>query len=184
VRTPVGAVELEQVNRALATELGGDQASVDAARILRPAGTLSHKHEPPAPVELLKLDPATIYDAAELLDGLKPAPPHSTPTSRPRTARRALDELILAIPAATYVHQLAGLEPGRSGKVNCPFHADEVPSLQLYADGTFYCFGCRAGGSIYDFAARIWSSDTKGQAFIELRARIAQTFGIPTATSA
>jgi len=36
LRTRVGAVELEQTNRTLASHLGGDLASVDAARILRP----------------------------------------------------------------------------------------------------------------------------------------------------
>ncbi len=73
LRTRVGAVELEQANRTLASHLGGDLASVDAARILRPAGTLSHKHRPPAPVELLHLDPAAQYELAELVDGLTPA---------------------------------------------------------------------------------------------------------------
>ena len=92
--------------------------------------------------------------------------------------RTELDELLLAIPAATYVRELAGLEPRRDGKVNCPFHADDTPSLQLYEDGTFYCYGCRAGGSIYDFAGALWSLEAKGRAFLELRARLAASFGL------
>jgi len=36
LRTRVGVLELEQANRTLASHLGGDLASVDAARILRP----------------------------------------------------------------------------------------------------------------------------------------------------
>jgi hypothetical protein len=124
LRTRVGAVELEHANRTLARHLGADLASVDAARILRPAGTLSHKHRPPAPVELLHLDTAGRYELAELLDGLAPAP---SPTNaagggRVRAGRTELDEQLLAIPAATYVRELAGLEPCRDGKVNCPFH--------------------------------------------------------------
>jgi hypothetical protein len=178
LRARVGAVELEQTNRTLASHLGGDLASVDAARILRPAGTLSHKHQPAAPVELIHLDTAGRYELAELLDGLAAAP---SPTSAPgdgrvRAGRTELDELLLAIPAAIYVRELAGLEPGRDGKVSCPFHADDTPSLQLYGDGTFYCYGCGAGGSVYDFAGRLWSLETRGRAFLDLRARLADRF--------
>lgn len=178
LRTRVGAVELEQANRALASHLGGDLASVDAARILRPAGTLSHKHRPPRPVELLHLDVAAQYDLAELVEGLTPPPSRPVVVGRERAGRTELDELLLAIPAATYVRELAALEPRRDGKVNCPFHADDTPSLQLYEDGTFYCFGCSAGGSVYDFAGHLWSLDTKGRGFLELRARLADFFGV------
>jgi DNA primase len=66
--------------------------------------------------------------------------------------------------------------------VTTGFHQDDTPSLQLYQDGTFYCYGCDAGGSIYDFAARLWGVDTKGRAFLDLRARLADELGlhIPT----
>jgi hypothetical protein len=57
-------------------------------------------------------------------------------------------------------------------------HADETPSLQLYEDGTFYCYGCGAGGSIYDFAGTLWSLGTKGHAFLKLRAQLAHSFGL------
>jgi hypothetical protein len=180
LRTRVGVVELEQANRTLASHLGGDLASVDAARILRPAGTLSHKHRPPASVELLHLDPAARYELAELVDGITPAGSRLAPAAigRERAARTELDKLLLAIPAATYVQELTGLKPRRDGKVNCPFHSDETPSLQLYKDGTFYCYGCGAGGSIYDFAGTLWSLATKGRAFLKLRARLAGSFGL------
>ena len=176
LRTRVGPVELERANRALASHLGADLASVDAARILRPAGTVSHKHRPPAPVELLHLDADLRYELVALLDGLTLAPLRTAAAAagRERAARTELDELLLAIPAATYVRELTGHAPRRNGKVNCPFHADATPSLQLYEDGTFYCYGCGAGGSVYDFAGRLWSVDTKGHAFLELRARLAE----------
>jgi hypothetical protein len=135
LRTRVGAVELEQTNRTLASHLDADLASVDAARILRPAGTLSHKHRPPAPVELLHLDGAAQYELAELVDGLTPAPsrPAGAAAGRGWAARTALDELLLAIPAATYVRELTGLESRRNGKVNCPFH--EVSGRRAVTDG-------------------------------------------------
>jgi len=184
LRTRVGVVEVEQTNRTLASHLGGDLASVDAARILRPAGTLSHKHRAPARVELLHLDWAAQYELAELVDGLTPAPsrPAAAAAGRERAARTELDKLLLAIPAASYVRELTGLEPRRNGKVNCPFHHDDTPSLHLYEDGTFYCYGCGAGGSIYDFAGTLWSLDTKGRAFRELRARLADSFGLRACT--
>ena len=82
--------------------------------------------------------------------------------------------------ATTYVRELAGLEPRRDGKVHCPFHHDETPSLQLYDDGTWCCFAQhgtegRIGGSIYDFGGRLWCLDTKGRGFLELRHRLAET---------
>jgi len=185
LRTPVAPVAVEQANGTLAHHLGADLASVDAARILRPAGTLSHKHQPPAPVELLHLDRAARYELAELVDGLEQAPsgPAADTAIRESPPRTELDELLLAIPAATYVRELAGLERRHNGKVNCPFHSDQTPSLQLYEDGTFYCYGCAVGGSIYDFAARLWSLDTKGRAFLELRARLAETLGLRITSS-
>ena len=84
-----------------------------------------------------------------------------------------VDRGLRAIPAAEYVKALSGREPNRAGKVRCPFHPDERPSLHLYDDGSFYCFGCGTGGSIYDFAAALWGMSTKGHAFLELRARLA-----------
>ena len=180
LRTRVGVVELEQANRTLASHLGGDLASDDAARILRPAGTLSHKYRPPVPVELQHLDAAVRYEIAELVDGLPPAPspPDTAAAARARAARTELDELLLAIPAATYVREFTGLTPRPNGKVNCPFHHDCTPSLHLYEHGTFYCYGCGVGGSVYDFAGTLWSLETKGRAFLELRARLADYFGL------
>src|SRR3954447_18231068 len=52
----LGRDELERANRRLAHALGADPASADAARILRPPGTCSHKRLPPVPVEPIRLD--------------------------------------------------------------------------------------------------------------------------------
>jgi hypothetical protein len=77
------------------------------------------------------------------------------------------------------VQALTGREPNRAGKVHCPFHEDRHPSLQLYEDGSWYCFGaCRRGGTIYDFAAALWSIGTKGRGFIQLRDRLAVELGV------
>ena len=55
--------------------------------------------------------------------------------------------------------------PNREGKIRLPVSQDSNPSLQLYPDGSFYCFGsgCRAGGSIFDFAARLWGIVPRGR---------------------
>jgi hypothetical protein len=58
-------------------------------------------------------------------------------------------------------------------------HQDRTASLQLYQDGTWYCYGaCHAGGSVFDFASRVWSTGTKGQEFLRLRARLAAELGL------
>jgi hypothetical protein len=174
LRHSVDLDELEQANRRLAIRLGGDLASVDAARILRPPTTVNRKHAQPAPVRLLALHPARRYQLHELTAGLDDPSGRPRPHSHPgRAASGDLDRQLLAIPAATYVPALTGRQPNRAGKVSCPFHDDHTPSLQLYDQG-WYCFGaCRAGGSIYDFGALLYGLDTKGRGFLELRDRLA-----------
>ena len=178
---PVTVAELERANRRLAHALGGDLASVDAARILRPPSSWNHKHSPPTRVELIELDQARHYDVDALVDRLDdpPARPRDAAIRGRRTTRTEIDRLLLAIPAVEYVRVIAGISPDRAGKIHCPFHEDRTPSLQLYEDGTWYCYGaCQAGGSIFDFAARAWRMDTKGRAFLKLRARVADELGI------
>jgi hypothetical protein len=53
---PVGADWAKRANRRLAVALGADLAATDPARILRPAGTLNHKHDPPRPVVCTRLE--------------------------------------------------------------------------------------------------------------------------------
>jgi len=176
--------EIESANRRLALSLAGDPACADAARILRPPGTLNHKHSPPRPVTLLVLREHARYTLADLADGLPPEPVQSTDAARApagrRTVRTSIERDLLAIPAEEYVRVLAGLSPNREGKVLCPFHDDSDPSLQLYPDGGFYCFGsgCKAGGTIFDFAGRLWGISPRGAGFIELRERLAHHFDL------
>jgi CHC2 zinc finger len=173
---PVTVPELERANRGIAHALGGDLASVDSARILRPPSSWNHKHSPPSPVELIELDRTRRYDFEQLIDGLDDPPARllASVATRRRTERTEIDRRLLAISAAEYVRALAGVSPDRAGKIHCPFHEDRTPSLQLYEDGTWYCYGpCNAGGSIFDFAARVWRMDTKGRDFLKLRTRLA-----------
>jgi hypothetical protein len=161
----------------------------DIARILRPPDTFNHKHDPPRAVSLLAYREDARYTLAQLTDGLPDDPdprrPEHAGPMRPRAGRTMLDRELLAIPAAEYVRVLAGLVPNRAGKVLCPFHHETDPSLQLYPDGSFYCYGrhnddraCRKGGTIFDFAAALWGIGTRDQDFLELRERLARVFGL------
>jgi hypothetical protein len=172
--------QVEIANGRLALALNGDLSSVDVARVLRPPETLNHKHRPPRRVSLLVYQASAVYALSDLIVGL-PDLPHATRASRrahrvpPRTA---LDLQLLAIPAADYVQALVGCAPSRTGKIVCPFHDDHRPSLQLYGDGSFYCFGCRRGGTIYDFAAHLWGAGTRGSEFLALRERLRRHFAV------
>jgi CHC2 zinc finger len=180
--------QVESANRRLALELNGDAGCFDIARILRPPDTFNYKHDPPRAVSLLACREDARYTIAELTDGL-PADPHPRGPAHAggvtrRAGRTMLDRELRAIPAAEYVRVLAGLVPNSAGKVLCPFHDETDPSLQLYPDGTFYCYGsgCKKGGTIFDFAAALWFSGTRDQDFLELRQRLARVFGL-TSTS-
>jgi len=140
-------------------------------------------------VRLLQHNPNARHALPELTASLpkdpQPRQSYAPRASPSRTDRDALDRELLAIPAAEYVRVLASLTPNRAGKVLCPFHQESRPSLQLYPDGTFYCFGrhskdhaCHKGGTIFDFAAARWGLGTRGNDFVELRRRLATTFGL------
>jgi hypothetical protein len=190
LRSAVDADQLPELNRKLAGTVGGDLASVDAARILRPPATLNHKYEQPIATRLELLESSRAYDALELTVGLIDPHPKANYTaqvaphrpSRPLVpAWRQVEEALRQIPASEYVPQLAGEELNAEGKIHCPFHGDgkeRTPSLQVYPPFEWACFGCQRGGSIYDFASYLWRIPTKGAGFHELRERLAEQFGI------
>jgi hypothetical protein len=167
--------ELEQANRRLAVQIGGDLAATDAARVLRPPTSKNHKHTPATRVELLLLQPARRYQLADLTAGLRDPSPSPRSSSHPiRAATSELDQLLLAVPASTYVPALTGCQPNRAGKIRCPFHDDRHPSLQLYQHD-WYCYGaCRTGGTIYDFGALLYGLRPRGREFLQLRQRLAE----------
>lgn len=59
--------------------------------------------------------------------------------------------------SAREVAEMNGLHPNRAGFICCPFHHEKTASLKLYENGTWYCFGCRRGGSSIDFAAALYN---------------------------
>lgn len=50
------------------------------------------------------------------------------------------------------VQKLLGLPERRNTKIKCPFHTERTPSMTIYSDGHFHCFGCgKRGGNAIDF---------------------------------
>jgi hypothetical protein len=180
LRSPISARRVGELNRRLAHALGADSGSVTAATaILRPPGTLNHKHAPPRPVSALALRPWQRVSVAELEQRLPQLPAAPAPSPSPDPARNGGDALLTIAPS-TYVRVLTGRSPGRDGKVCCPLHADDTPSLHVYPEPAhgWFCFGCQRGGSIFDLAAALWGLQTRGPNFLELRSRLNELFGL------
>ena len=180
---PLARDEVERANRRLAHALGADPASADCARILRVPGTFSHKHDPPAPVDAIRLDADGRVSVNDVVGSLADPPvPRRTTLSVPAEHRG--DDPLLAIAPDVYVRRLLGVEVPRHRKVRCPFHEDRHASLHVYetAERGWYCFGaCRRGGTIYDLAAPLYGYSARGEDFLRLRAELRRLFGLEAA---
>ncbi len=174
---PVSVEVAEDANRRLAHTLGADPVCYDGTRILRPVGSLNHKHQPARPVTQLAPVRRRPYRLADVTAALPAAPRLSAPVAA--ASRSARDDRLLEISPRDYVPALTGRPLGRDLKVACPFHDDKTPSLHAYAtpERGWYCFGaCRCGGSIYDLASGLWQLDTRGPEFVELKFRLRREF--------
>ena len=58
---------------------------------------------------------------------------------------------VSALDAAERFAGIEGRRIGRRTKACCPLHSERTPSCVFYENGTFYCFGCHAGGTSIDF---------------------------------
>jgi len=59
------------------------------------------------------------------------------------------------------ISRLLGIrETGRRYAIRCPFHSrDSTPSLAIYPDQSFYCYGCQKhGANAIDFIMLLGSS--------------------------
>jgi hypothetical protein len=123
LRDTIDVAGLERVTRKLAYHLGGDLASTDAPRILRPPGTLNHKYTPPVAVGLISSHRDAAYDSDELTAGLHdPADDCEHTAAPPATGGTEFDRALCAIPTTAYVRALTGSTANRAGKIRCPFH--------------------------------------------------------------
>jgi hypothetical protein len=187
---PLRQVPLERANRRLAYRINACQSAVtNVAAILRPPGTANFKYDPPAPVALTRFTGERFV--ADGVAGSLADPPARARRQRSQRTRLRSNDPLLAIEPAAYVEALTGRRVGRDGKVACPFHPDERPSLHAYPDPAagWACFSARCwqgdrpnGGDIYTLAAQLWltgqSADTplRGKRFIEVRERLMALF--------
>lgn len=65
--------------------------------------------------------------------------------------------------------------PVKRGFICCPFHSEQTPSLKLYENNTWYCFGCGAHGDVIDFVSKM-----EGKTFSETIRSLAAELGIGT----
>jgi RepB DNA-primase from phage plasmid len=86
LRSPLASQAAMRANRRLALALKGDIAATDPARILRPAGSLNHKHAPPREVLCTRLERET-FEVREVVGALSDDPRYLRHAGQPR--RRA-----------------------------------------------------------------------------------------------
>lgn len=53
-----------------------------------------------------------------------------------------------------------GMVPNHAGFIVCPFHNEKTASMKIYPT-SFYCFGCHAGGDIFEFVQKMDQCDFK-----------------------
>lgn len=59
---------------------------------------------------------------------------------------------IKELPILDVIKNLCGVSVGRNEMMNCPFHAEDTPSLKVYSKtSTFKCFGCEEQGDSIQF---------------------------------
>jgi hypothetical protein len=177
----LAARQLERANLRLAHALGACQSAVtNAAAILRPPATRSWKYDPPVPVTLERYTGERFDADADGVAGALGRP--RSPRSR-RAGTRS-DDPLLAIEPAVYLEALTGRRVGRDGKVACPFHPDERPSLHAYPDpargGACYSARCWRGerpngGDIYELAGQLFGLPQQTD-YVRLRRRLYELF--------
>jgi hypothetical protein len=179
LREPLSPREAELANLRLAHAFGSDAACYDAARILRPPDTWNHKRHPPTRVTAVRLRSGVAFEAADVI-ARTPSIDGARVERRwaDRGQRAVPDDPLLRIVPAVYVSHLLGVRVRGGHKTRCPFHTDERPSLHVYSTPArgWSCFSCGRGGSIYDLAAEVWGTGTRGREFIELRSRLTERF--------
>jgi hypothetical protein len=178
-------IELAEVCRRLAAEVGGDLAVCHPGASLRLPGTRNHK--PGAGwCELLAADLALApYELGELVGELPEASPGGAATrsgtalegGRRRGPWRGEDPLS-RIPPPVYVMALCGVAvPEGGGAISCPLpgHDDAHPSCVVSADVArgWRCFshpGGPVGGRVYDLASALTGGPVgaalRGRAFL------------------
>ncbi|MGC8778989.1 MAG: CHC2 zinc finger domain-containing protein, partial [Candidatus Caldatribacteriaceae bacterium] len=68
-----------------------------------------------------------------------------------------LEEIKNRIDLVEFISRYVDLKPaGRNFKGLCPFHEEKTPSFMVSREkGIFHCFGCGAGGNLFNFVMRV-----------------------------
>ncbi len=80
---------------------------------------------------------------------------------------------VSALDAAERFAMIEGKRIGRRVKACCPLHNEKTPSCVFYENGTFYCFGCHAGGTSIDFTMAYFHESS-----VDAAKRIVSAFGL------
>lgn len=90
-------------------------------------------------------------------------------------SRDTVDRVRQAADIVAVVGEVVSLRKAGKNYVGlCPFHGERTPSFYVSPDkGTFYCFGCKKGGSVFDFVM-----ETQHLGFAEAVELLAKRFGV------
>jgi len=90
-------------------------------------------------------------------------------------SRESVDRVRQAADIVAVVGEVVSLRKAGKNYVGlCPFHSERTPSFYVAPDkGTFYCFGCKKGGSVFDFVM-----ETQHITFAEAVELLAGRFGV------
>lgn len=66
-----------------------------------------------------------------------------------------------------------GIDTNRAGFCSCPFHSEKTPSMRIYNNDSYYCFGCGAHGDVIDFVRQYF-----GLSFREAVEKLAEDFNL------
>ena len=80
---------------------------------------------------------------------------------------------VSALDAAERFTGAAAKRIGRRFKACCPLHNERTPSCVFYESGTFYCFGCHAGGTSIDLTMAYFHESS-----VDAAKRIVSAFGL------
>jgi len=144
-----------------------DDMCAEQARVMRLAGTINYKTGRYSRLVQVDLSLAP-YSVAELVGDLPdPAGPTGSSRRRPRACGVGAEDPYRRIPPPEDFARLAGVSVPRSGYVLFPssLHSEKTASCRVWPEpsGGWWCFGCGAGGPIYDLASLVLDGPT-GQA--------------------
>ncbi len=86
------------------------------------------------------------------------------------------EEVRARLQIADVIGEYVQLTPAGKGRMKglCPFHKEKSPSFQVDTEqGYFYCFGCKAGGDVFNFVQR-----TESLSFGDALKKLAEKAGL------